>query len=195
VQAFDLRSHQGTVAAHLPTPLSDLVAARIRGTVYLVGGYDGTSPQSSVYATESGTSFRRVARLPIGLRYPAVGTSGGDLVVAGGRTRFGVSPAVYIVDPRKGTTSRIGSLPDGVSEASAISGSNGRVYILGGRDAAGNAVTDMTVIDASLRSITPLAPLHTSVSDAAVAHIGRDWYLIGGWRGANLNQILAIRPP
>jgi outer membrane protein assembly factor BamB len=195
VQAFDLRSHQGTVAAHLPTPLSDLVAARIRGTVYLVGGYDGTSPQSSVYATESGTSFRRVARLPIGLRYPAVGTSGGDLVVAGGRTRFDVSPAVYVVDPRKGTTSRIGSLPDGVSEASAISGSNGRVYILGGRDAAGNAVTDMTVIDASLRSITPLAPLHTSVADAAVAHIGRDWYLIGGWRGANLNQILAIRPP
>jgi hypothetical protein len=53
----------------------------------------------------------------------------------------------------------------------------------------------MTVIDASRRSITPLAPLHTSVADAAVAHIGRDWYLIGGWRGANLNQILAIRPP
>ena len=64
VQAFDLRSHRGAVVAHLPTPLSDLVAARIRGTVYLVGGYDGTSPQSSVYATESGTSFRRVARAP-----------------------------------------------------------------------------------------------------------------------------------
>jgi len=195
VQEFDLRSHRGAVVAQLPTPLSDLVAARFGSTVYLVGGYDGTSPQSSVYATESGTSFRRVARLPVGLRYPAaVGTSGGDLVVAGGLTRSGVSAAVYVVDPRTGTTSRIGSLPRGVSAAPAVSGSNGRVYVLGGRDAAGNAVTDVTVIDMNRRSISRLAPLPAPVADAAVAHVGAEWYLIGGWRGANLSQILAIRP-
>jgi len=129
------------------------------------------------------------------LRYPAaVGTSGGDLVVAGGLTRSGVSAAVYVVDPRTGTTSRIGSLPRGVSAAPAVSGSNGRVYVLGGRDAAGNAVTDVTVIDMNRRSISRLAPLPAPVADAAVAHVGAEWYLIGGWRGANLSQIMAIRP-
>ena len=183
------------MVAHLPTPLSDIVAAQIGSTSYLVGGYDGASPQSTVCATQTGTSFRRVAQLPVGLRYPAVTTSGGDLVVAGGQSRSGATRGVYRVDPRTGSTRRLGSLPRAVSEAAAVSGADGRVYVLGGRDAAGNAVTDVMEIDPARRSIRRLASLSTAVADAAVARSGVSWWLIGGWRRANLRQILAVRSP
>src|SRR5207237_10906404 len=48
VQAFDVSGHHASVIGHLPTALSDLSSATIGGTVYLVGGYDGRTPQSTI---------------------------------------------------------------------------------------------------------------------------------------------------
>jgi hypothetical protein len=31
------------------------------------------------------------------------------------------------------------------------------------------------------------------VADAAVTQLGATWYLLGGWRGANLAQVVAVR--
>ena len=46
VQAFDPSTGKGSVVGHLPVALSDLAAAQVGATTYLIGGYDGARPRS-----------------------------------------------------------------------------------------------------------------------------------------------------
>ena len=94
MQAFDLRSRRGAVVSQLPRPLSDLASATVDHTVYLVGGYDGVRPRAEIYRTTDGVHFRLAARLPSGLRYPAVAAVGTRLVIAGGAAATGPSRSV-----------------------------------------------------------------------------------------------------
>ncbi len=64
VQAFELATGKASVIGHLPMPLSDLTGAMIGRTVYLVGGWNGISPQPVVWSTTTGTTFMKVAVLP-----------------------------------------------------------------------------------------------------------------------------------
>ncbi len=190
VQAFNLRTRRGTIVGRLPRALSDLVAARIGSTVYLVGGYDGVTAQTAVWATTDGTRFRHVASLPVGLRYPAVAAVGGRLVVAGGEAQTGLSATVYTIDPVRGTVRSLGTMPEPIGQAAAITvGST--VYVIGGRDAASAAVSNVTAVDVAHRRVHGVALLPRGLADAAVAQTGSTWYLVGGWRGANLTQVLA----
>ena len=54
------------------------------GTVYLVGGWDGTASSRTIYVTTDGIQFRTAGQLPAGIRYPAVAAVGDSIVVAGG---------------------------------------------------------------------------------------------------------------
>src|SRR4029078_13538719 len=82
VQSFDPATGKGTVRGHLPMALSDLTGATSGHTVSLVGGWNGTSPQPTVWSTTGGTRFTKVATLPAGVRYPAVAAVGSKLIVA-----------------------------------------------------------------------------------------------------------------
>ena len=113
VQSVDLGSGHASIVGHLPTPLADLQAVSDGHTVYLVGGYDGRSPQSNVYATTNGRSFRKVAALPAGVRYPAVAMVGGRIVVAGGETGSGAVDGVWTVNPATGEGSPGGAVAVG----------------------------------------------------------------------------------
>ncbi len=79
VQRFDLTTHTAKIVAQLPRPLSDIASASTPHGVYLVGGYDGQVPRREIYRTSDGVHFHEVARLPVGLRYPAVAALGGTL--------------------------------------------------------------------------------------------------------------------
>jgi len=48
-------------------------------------------------------------------------------------------------------------------------------------------------IDPVRSSVTPLTPLRAGVADAAVASDGQQAWLIGGWRGGPLLQVLVAR--
>jgi hypothetical protein len=94
------------VIGHLPVALSDLSAAVVGRTVYLVGGYDGNTPRPEIYATTDGRTFRTMAALPLGLRYAAVTVLGATAVIAGGQTANGLVAVVddyhhrvVIIDP------------------------------------------------------------------------------------------------
>ena len=52
VQSLGPSAGTGRVAGQLPQPRSDVAAATVGRTVYLVGGYDGTNYEPSVLATE-----------------------------------------------------------------------------------------------------------------------------------------------
>jgi hypothetical protein len=196
VQAFDPATDSGSVVGHLPRPLSDLAAASGRGVVYLVGGYDGTTARSEVWSTSDGTSFRLVARLPVGLRYPAVAIAGGRLVVAGGTTDGAAAVAgVYSVDPLTGDVSPLGRLAAPLAHASALA-LGGLVYVAGGRNAAGSAVGGITRIDPLRGTIARVGSTGRPVADAAAVATGpRSGLLLGGWRGAPVAQVLVLGIP
>jgi len=65
--------------------------------------------------------------------------------------------------------------------------------VCGGRDARGRAVRQCVAIDAVRGSVTSLTPLRAGVADVAVASDGRQAWLIGGWRGGPLVQVLVAR--
>jgi hypothetical protein len=60
-----------------------VTAASLGQRVILVGGFNGVGPQSEVWATRDGRSFRRVAQLSQAVRYPAVAGLGGAVYVSG----------------------------------------------------------------------------------------------------------------
>jgi Kelch motif len=192
VQAFDLGSRHGTVIGHLPVVLSDVSSGSIGPTVYLVGGYDGQTAQSAIYATKNGTSFRKVGQLPIGLRYTGVTAIEGRVVVAGGTTGTGPVNSVSVFDPKTGKVTLLAYLPTPVAHSAAFT-LGGDVYVVGGQDAEGNAVRTVTRIDPSTGAVTRVKPLARPVSDAAVAQLGNQAWLIGGWRGTTVAQILVAR--
>ncbi len=192
VQSFDLASERRSVAGHLPTALSDLASATVAGTVYLVGGYNGVAPRSSIYATTNGTRFRLAGRLPIGLRYAAVASAGTDIVIAGGAAESGAVSTIYRFDTTTGKTSLVGSLPEPVGHAACFS-IGGKVYVAGGLDASGAAVADLVSIDPITGTVTALPPLPRPLSDAAAVSSQDGAWLIGGWRGRAVNQVLEAR--
>ena len=176
IQAFDLQTHRSRIVGHLPKALSDLSSAVVGSTVFLVGGYDGVVPQANIYSTMDGTHLRAVGRL----------------VIAGGVASAGPVATVYGFDPTTGGISMIGRLPIPVGHAAAFE-LGGRAFVCGGRDARGRAVRQCVAIDPVRGSVTSLTPLRTAVADAAVASDGRQAWLIGGWRGGPLIQVLVAR--
>lgn len=192
VQAFDPATGSGVIAGHLPVALSDLSSATIGGTTYLVGGYDGERPRPEIYATTGGTSFRQVATLPEGLRYPAVTVADGMLVVAGGQDVSGPTSHVYLVDPTDGAVKRAENLPAPIAHAAAFT-IDGIGYVAGGRDASDTAVVGVSAIDATTGTVTPAPPLPHPTADAGVASSSGEAFLIGGWSGHTLDQVQFAR--
>ena len=193
VQAFDLATRRSRVAGHLPLPLSDLAAATVAGTVYLVGGFDDVRPQAGILATTDGVRFDLVARLPRGLRYPAVAALGSDLVIAGGVSPDGPVSTVYRFDPGTRTVSLLGHLRHPLGHATAVAlGPN--VYVFGGRDAAGAPLATSFAILPSGR-IRSVAGLAAPLSDAAAADDGHEAWLLGGWRGHAVTQVVEVILP
>jgi YVTN family beta-propeller protein len=189
VQSFDLSSRVVRVVSHLPRALSDLSAAVVGRTVYLVGGFDGVSPQRTIYATTDGRRFRTVAALPVGLRYAAVTSAGGVVVVAGGTSSGGDVSSVYRFDPVARKVTRIGQLSAPISHAAAFA-LGSEAVIAGGRGASGAAVSAVSAIDVRTGRVRHLAALPGPVADAAVATVADATFLVGGWNGHTVADVM-----
>ena len=195
VQAFDPATGKGSIVGHLPVALSDLASAQVGSTTFLIGGYDGTRPRSEIYATTNGTTFSVVGHLPQGLRYPAVTEIDGRIVIAGGLASSGPTDGVYVFDPATGATKLIARLPAPVAHAAAFSLA-GKVYLVGGRDAADAAVTSAVEFDPATGRVESEPRLRQPVADAAVAAGLHRTLLIGGWGATTLSQVMrpSLRP-
>jgi outer membrane protein assembly factor BamB len=181
---------RAAIVAHLPQPRSDLAAARIGGTVYLVGGYDGTTATRDVLATSDGTTFRVVAQLPIGVRYPAVSAIGRRLYVFGGEWAGTESNAVQVVDSQTGRSSVAGHLPAPLTEASAVS-LGGSVYVVGGRSR-GAATAGILRFDPAKVRFSAAGSLPSPVANAAIVVIGQSAYLVGGEATAPVSGVVVL---
>ena len=77
------RAGASSVVGKMPQARSDLVAAVVNCTAYVLGGFDGTNSIASVLATTDGATFRTVAQLPQTVRYPAAAVDGSQPPVTG----------------------------------------------------------------------------------------------------------------
>jgi outer membrane protein assembly factor BamB len=191
VQAFDPATRRGVSVARLPRPLSDLVASQLNAVTYLVGGFDGHMPRPEILATRDGRHFTLAGRLPVGLRYPAVATDNGKLLIAGGQTSTGLSAAVYRFNPTSGKTTLLARLPAPVAHAAALVRGN-TLYVLGGTDAAGTPTGTITTVNLTTHSATRLTRTTGPRADAATTTLGATTFLIGGRSTHTLATVLEI---
>ncbi|MGB2876008.1 MAG: beta-propeller fold lactonase family protein [Gaiellaceae bacterium] len=193
VQSFDFVSHTARIVGRLPQALSDLAAATLNRTVYLVGGFDGSTPQRTIYATNDGVRFRSAGQLPVGLRYPAVTSTGGALVIAGGVGPAGTVSSVYRFDPRNRRVMLLAHLPSPLAHAAAFTIGQ-TVYVAGGRDATGSALATLFAIDPASHRARELPRLPVALADAAAISDGRNAWLVGGKSDHTLSTVLRAGP-
>jgi hypothetical protein len=142
----DLASGAVKRIATFEEPLAESGVGTGAGTVVLAGGWTGTQYGTAVLRLTPPSSVQLVARLPEGVRAPAVARLRNTLYVAGGRTPGGLSNAVYAVDLSSGAVTTLGKLPQAVQGAMLVS-SGTKLYLLGGRTANGMPSTAVVRID------------------------------------------------
>ena len=167
-----------TIAAHLPQPRSDLASVKIGNTVYLVGGYDGTTGTRDVLATTDGVHFRVVSTLPNPVRYPAVSALGNIVYVFGGEWAGTPTDTVQAIDVGTGTVRVVGRLPEPLTQAAAFK-IRGTIFVAGGHTPNG-PTANILRFDPKKATFAPAGSLPAPVADAAVATVGNTAYLIGG---------------
>lgn len=172
-----------TGVARLPEGRSDLSAATVDGTTYIVGGYDGSVMTPAVLATTDGMSFTSVARLAIPVRYAAVAAVGSTLWVVGGVTSTGEggtadTDAIQKVDLVSGRVTLAGRLPQPMGHATALI-LDGQIFVLGGRSGTVPSAAILR-LDPASGAVVPAGRLPEAVSDAGSVVVDGVGYLVGG---------------
>lgn len=181
VQTFDGSSAR--VTAHLPRPRSDLSAASVGNTDYVVGGFDGSALTPDILATTDGIHFRTLGRLIQGVRYAAVAAVGQDLWVLGGQTGTAEGATgtevdlIQRFDTKTGSATVVGHLPQRLAHAMAFA-LGGHLYLAGGRTA--TSPLDAMLAVSPDGTVTPAGRLPGPRADAGVATIGKSAWLLGG---------------
>ncbi|MBO0834802.1 MAG: hypothetical protein J2P28_04680, partial [Actinobacteria bacterium] len=189
-----------TDVGSLPQARSDLSAATVNGTTYIVGGYDGSAMTPAVVATTDGMSFRTVAQLAVPVRYAAVAGVGKVLWVVGGVTSTSEggtneTNAVQKVDLTSGQVTIAGRLPTPLGHSTALI-LDGQIFVLGGRS---GSVPSSAIfrLDQASGAVVPAGHLPAGVSDAGSVAIGGVGYLVGGevtGPAAPLDTVVVLRP-
>jgi N-acetylneuraminic acid mutarotase len=197
VQQFMPASGRARVVGGMPGVRADVTAVVVGRRAILVGGFDGAGPQSAVWATTDGRSFRVVARLPQPVRYPAVAAAGNAVYVFGGLISGGeytgtFSNAIQRIWLPTGTAAIVGRLSTPLAHAMAAS-LHGRIYLLGG-SAPGGPSAAILRLDPATNRLARAGRLPRPLTDAAVATLGSTIYLLGGISTAPVATVLALRP-
>jgi hypothetical protein len=176
------------VAGQLPRVRSDLSAVTVGNRAYLLGGYDGSSYDSSVLATSGGRGFTVVARLPVPVRYPAVAVLGSRIWVFGGQTPSGLTSVIQQVDTATGKAAVAGRLPAPLAHAAGFV-LGGRLYVAGGQTRLTAGHTSGQVLQytpptgRAPGSTSAVGQLPTPVANGAATVLGSTAYLVGGDQG------------
>lgn len=198
VQQYDVTNRSTRAAGTLPVPTSDAVAAATERGIVLAGGYDGTSTLTQVLLVTAPASARRLATLPVAVRYPAVAVIGAGaaqrVLLLGGESRGVAVDAVQEIDPSSGTARLVGHLPSPRTQAMAVV-LGGSVFLAGG---ATSGSTGARILDDVLRydpasyALTPAGTLPYATSDAAVGVVGDKAYLVGGETPARTDRTVVL---
>jgi hypothetical protein len=198
VQAWTAGS--ASEVSRLPDARSDLSAATLHGTTYVVGGFDGSAMTPDVLATTDGLSFRTVAQLAVPVRYAAVAAVGRTLWVVGGVTSTSEggttdTDAVQKVDLVSGQVSIAARLPQAFGHSTALV-LDGQIFVLGGRSGTVPSA-EIWRIDQANGALVAAGHLPGAVSDAGSIAVNGVGYLVGGevtGPAEPLDTVVALRP-
>jgi outer membrane protein assembly factor BamB len=179
-----------SIAGSLPNARADLAAVTLGGSAYLVGGYDGSTRDTSVLETADGRHFATVAQLPSGVRYAAAAGLGSMLYVFGGERGGSATTAIQAVNVHSGEARRVGSLPLPLERASAFV-LGGRVFIAGGRSGT-RLNPSIWRFDPSTGRVRPAGRLPFGVADAGTAVVGKTAFLVGGAAPQALDSVIRL---
>jgi len=163
------------------------------GELVVVGGGTPARPDARVLATSDGRHFRIVAKLLVGVRYPAVAAVGGIVYIIGGSTPSGDVRVIQAVDPRTGVVRVIGHLAHGLSHATALV--VGGAFLIAGGQAGGRAQDALWQLDVARGTVTRIGRLPYAVSDMAAVVVNGIGYLIGGEGLRPVASIITLRLP
>jgi Kelch motif len=189
-------SGRAAEVGHLPATASDLSAAATGGVAYVAGGYDGSTPLSSILRIEGGGGrLNRVGTLPTAVRYSALASIGGRIYAFGGELADGSDTnEIQEYDPATHRASIVGRLRQPVSHASALV-LGGAIFMLGGRRN-GAASAQILRFDPSHGGAVRAGRLPAPVFDAAAGVVGGVGYLAGGIgaAGTSVDSVIAVHP-
>lgn len=159
-------------------------------TVYVVGGYDGSSPTNEVLMTTDGVNFTPVATLIHPVRYPAVAIEGRSLWVMGGEYDNVISASVQRIDLDAGTVTEGAPLPAATSRGAGVTiGSS--LFLVGGRTPSG--VTGQILrYEGFSGGFIAAGALPAGRSDAGFASLGNRVWLFGGQAPETVNSIVEL---
>jgi len=179
-----------SVIGRIPQALSDLDAVVVDNVAFVIGGWNGTECNRAIYAVKptgsgagAGLQVHAVARLPLGVRYPAAAPLAGRVIVAGGETTSGTpTAAAWSLDPATFRVTPLPSLPAPTDHAPGAV-INGRFYLLGGlrRGSFTDAILSWAPGERRWRTA---GRLPSAISDATAVSLPGTIAVLGG-RGAS----------
>lgn len=119
----------------------------------------------------------------------ASAVSGGRLYAAGGTTGAATIATVQAFSPLSGTWTVMSALPIGIRRSSMVE-HDGRLYLLGGMDGAGNAIGTCLRYEVGLNAWTPIASMPTRWGHASAYFDGKI-YVFGGYSTAGMVHMTA----
>ena len=139
----------------IPTARSELSASVVNGLIYVIGGWDGAQPLTTVEVYNSATNtWKQVADIPTARRRHSTSVVNGKIYVFGGFTtveRRGVKKqktlsTVEEYDPATNTWAKKADMPSS-RWALTTSALNGKIYAIGGATNVGGTTTLVEVYD------------------------------------------------
>jgi|GEM_PF-1675548 len=182
-----------SIAADMPSPRDECVAAVIENRIYVVGGHDTTSFSSNkveVYDVASNT-WSDAKELPKALDHAGVASYDGKLYVVGGlMADFHASRTLFIFDPATNEWTRGSDMPTarGAMTAQFV---NGMLYVVGGWNDEPLGVNE--AYDPASDTWVTKAPMPTARDHVASGVVNDKLYVIGGregslWKNVNINE-------
>jgi N-acetylneuraminic acid mutarotase len=181
-------------AKPMPEPRSEVGAAAIGRTIYVVGGFDGfarTSSRVDAFDVEN-NAWYPVQPLPKALHHVGVASDGEKLYAFGGMTGIAMTAVdtLYVYEPALNRWKEMGRMPDPVG-AAAIVLFEGKFHVLGGQGL-GQSTQTHNVYDPKTDTWEPGEPLVTGRDHFGAAAIGGKIYVVGGRAGSLLYNMNAL---
>ncbi len=194
VEAYNPTTDTWTTKTSMPTARTIMAVVTVDGKIYVIGGYGDAGVLRNVEAYDPATdTWTRKADMPTARWALAADVVDGKIYVFGGARRwqddidFNVTPIVEVYDPATDTWTRASDMPRArfAHSASAV---DGKIYIIGGADAAvhtppteGFLIVD--VYDPATDTWTTAADLPAGGGDHAASVVDGKIYTIGRWMG------------